>query len=201
MQQFFSEEWMFLTGIFLSLLVSVVCQLILIRYMLQLVKASEKLEEEKHKVLRKWIEEYLQDRQRITNLMIFIEKKSEELTIGGHRVIRIKHLSGQTLLLAVFLAGVGACKGIIEGKTLGQILPFYIICLFGMYLHFSLSSIMDLEGRKKTIQRNIFDFLQNGKTGLYTVMEPEEKGIETQKEFFGEEEDKELKELLREILV
>ena len=124
------------------------------------------------------------------------------MTIGKYKVTWIKHLSGQTLLLAVFLAGIGACKGIIEGQTLGQVLPFYIISLFGMYLHFSLSGIMDMEGKKKTIRMNLSDFLENNKTYLYTSYEVknEKKEIEEKKNFFGEDEDLELKEIIREIL-
>ena len=169
--------------------------------MLQMVKASEKLEEEKPKILKDWIEEYLREKQKIINIAVFIDKKLQKLTIGKYKIVSIKHFSGQMLLFAVFLAGVGACKGIIEGKTLGQVLPFYIISLFGMYLHFSLAGIMDLEGKKKIIQMNLSDFLENGKTYLYNLPEVErEKEIEEGKYFFGEEEDRELREIIREIL-
>ena len=118
------------------------------------------------------------------------------------KVVWIKHLSGQTLLLAIFLAGIGACKGIIEGKTLGQVLPFYIISLFGMYLHFTLSGILDLEGKQKIIRMNLSDFLENNKVYLYTALENEkENTVEEKKILFGDDEDAELKEIIREILV
>ncbi len=201
MKQFLLEQWLLLTGIFGALLVSVSCQLIITYYMLRMVKASENLEEERPKILKDWIEEYLKEKQKITNTAVYIDKKLQQLTIGRYKVSWIKHLSGQTLLLAVFLAGVGACKGIIDGKTLGQVLPFYIVSLFGMYLHFSLAGCLDLEGKKKMIQMNLSDFLENGKTYLYTSFKAEEeKEIEEGKNFFGEEEDRELKEILREIL-
>ncbi len=202
MKQFFLKEWMLLTGIFLALFISIFCQLIMIYYMLQMVKASEKLEEEPQKIFEDWIKEYLKEKQRITNTSVYVDKKLEKMSIGKYKVTWIKHLSGQTLLLAVFLTGIGACKGIIEGQTLGQVLPFYIISLFGMYLHFSLSGIMDMEGKKKTIRRNLSDFLENNKTYLYTSyeMKQEKKEIEEKKNFFGEDEDLELKEIIREIL-
>jgi len=201
MKPFFLEQWMFLTGILGGLFISIFCQLLITYYMLQMVKASEKLEEEKPKILKDWIEEYLREKQKIINIAVFIDKKLQKLTIGKYKIVSIKHFSGQMLLFAVFLAGVGACKGIIEGKTLGQVLPFYIISLFGMYLHFSLAGIMDLEGKKKIIQMNLSDFLENGKTYLYNLPEVErEKEIEEGKYFFGEEEDRELREIIREIL-
>lgn len=201
MKQFFLEQWPLITGILSSLIISSSCQLLITYYMRQMVKASEKLEEEPQKIFEDWIEEYLKEKQKITNTSVYIDRKLQQICIGKYNVIRIKHLSGQTLLLAIFLAGVGACKGIIEGQTLGQVLPFYIISLFGMYFHFSLSGIMDLEGKKKAIRMNLSDFLENSKTDLYFSCEAkEEKEIEEKKNYFGEEEDLELKEVIREIL-
>lgn len=201
MKQFFLEQWIFLIGIVSTLLISIFCQIFIIYYMLQIVNASEKLEEEKTAVLGEWIEEYIREKQKIGNVTIFINKKLEQLSLGKYKITKVKHLSGQMLLLAVFLAGMGACKGIIDGKTLGQILPFYILSLFGMYLHFSLAGVMDLEGKKKMIQMNVTDFLENGK--LYLYMSPrgeQEKAVEEEKHFFGQREDEELREIIREIL-
>ena len=166
-----------------------------------MMKASEKLEEEPQKIFEDWIKEYAKEKQRIANTSSYVDKKLQKMMIGKCKVNWIKHLSGQTLLLAVFLAGIGACRGIIEGQTLGQVLPFYIISLFGMYFHFSLSGVMDLEEKKKIIRRNLSDYLENNKEYMYTSYEvKEEKEIEEKKNFFGEEEDLELKEIIREIL-
>lgn len=201
MKELFLEQGIFFTGIIGFLLISVFCQFFIIYYMLQMVKASEKLEEEKTKVLRDWIEEYIREKQNIMNVTVFINKKLQQLSIGRVKISGIKHFSGQMLLLAIFLAGLGACKGIIEGKTLGEVLPFYIISLFGMYLHFSLSGVMDLEGKKKLIQTNLTDFLENGKMYLYlTMKEDKEREIEEEKKVFGEQEEQELREVIREIL-
>ena len=54
-----------------------------------------------------------------------------------------------------------------------------------------------MEEKKNTIQRNLIDFLENKKQCLYQTFE------KTQQEgakIFGEEEELELKEILREIL-
>ena len=201
MNQAFLEQWIFYLGILTALFNSIFCQFYITYYMLKMVKASEKLEEEKTPILKDWIEEYIKEKQNIINVPIFIDKKLQQLTIGKYKIARIKHFSGQMLLLAIFLAGLGACKGIMEGKTLGQILPYYIISLLGMYFHFSLSGVMDLEGKKKIIQMNLMDFLQNGKLYLYILPETEmDKEIEEGKNFFGEEEDKQLREMIREII-
>ena len=91
--------------------------------------------------------------------------------------------------------------GIIRGKTLGQVLPFYIISLLGLYVHFSLSAFVNLEENKKIIRMNMVDFLENKEPYFYCrTEEKEEKCIESVKEVFGEAEELELKEILREIL-
>lgn len=201
MKQFFSQQWPLLIGIIVALTVSVLCQILIAYYMLQMVKASENLEENQSGILKDWIEEYLKEKQMITNISVYIDKKLQQLCIGKYKIIWVKHLSGQTLLLAIFLAGVGACRGIIEGQTLGQVLPFYIISLFGMYIHFSLAGIIDLEGKKKSIQMNLSNFLENSNPYLYSFRkEKMQEEVEEGKNFFGENEDLELKEIIREIL-
>lgn len=200
MKQFILEHWGLLAGIFLALLISIVCQLIITYYMQQLIKASEKLEEESQKLFKHWIEEYLNEKQRITNTTLFIEKKLAQLSIGKCKLSWMKHVSGQTILIMIFLAGVGACRGIIMGKTLGQILPFYIVSLFGLYVHFSLAGLMDIEEKKKIIKMNLSDFLENGKTWLYVTKEIK-KEAEEERYVFEKDEDLELKEMIRQILV
>ena len=200
MKYFILEHWGLLAGIFFVLLINVVCHFIITYYMLRLIKASEKLEEESQKLFKNWIEEYLNEKQRITNTTLFVEKKLTQLSIGKCKLSWIKHISGQTMLIGIFLAGIGACRGIIMGKTLGQILPFYIISLFSLYLHFSLSGIMDIEGKKKIIEMNLADFLENGKTWLYMTKEIK-KGVEEERYIYDKDEDLELKEIIREILV
>lgn len=200
MKQFMLEQWILLTGIFLALFVSIFCQIIIIYYMWQMVKASEKLEEEPQKMFKEWIEEYLKEKPRIANTTTFVEKKIAQLHIRNYKMTWIKHISGQTLLFMVFLAGIGACKGIIAGETLGQILPFYIISLFGMYVHFSLAGIMNLEGKKKALKMNLVDFLENGDLGLYMISHEIKEETPEKKYIYGEDEDLELKELIREIL-
>ena len=116
-------------------------------------------------------------------------------------MIQIKHFSGQALLLMIFLTGLGACKGIIDGKTLGQILPYYIIGILGLYFHFSLTGFINLEEKQKNLHMNMLDFLENKKSYFYAqVFSKEEKGIGEVKNIFGEAEDLELKEIIREIL-
>lgn len=201
MKEFWNFSEVLLVIIVVILLASIGMQIWLLYHLLLLVKESGELEEGNTKKIRFWIEEYLENEREIMNIPIFVEQKIYQFQIGKYTLAHMKHISGQLLLLAIFLAGVGVCKDIIQGKTLGQILPFYVICLLGLYIHFLLSGFVDMEEKNKTIQRNVVDFLENKKAYLYQKRELQTQAdIEERKEIFGEKEDEELKNILREIL-
>lgn len=202
MKDFLVEQGIFIWGILLFLLLSIGCQLLTAFYLIQMLKESQSLEEGNPKLLRSWLEHFLKEESQITNIAIFVDKSIHNFRIWKFTFLQMKHAAGQLLLLAVFLAGIGACKGIVDGKTLGQILPFYIICLLGLYIHFSLSGFIDMEEKKKIIKTNLIDFLENHKPYLCQDINvsKEAENVESSFSSFGEEEEQELKELLREIL-
>ena len=82
MEELFREQWWLFLGIGISFLYSVICQLLIAYYMMQIVKESEKLESEKTKYFREWIEEYIKEEGKIanTNLLYFFIHKNR--TIG-----------------------------------------------------------------------------------------------------------------------
>ena len=183
------------------LLASIGIQIWILQHLLLLLKESEELEEGNASKIRFWIEEYIENEKEIMNIPIFVEQKIHQFKIRKYTLTQMKHISGQLLLFAIFLAGLGVCKDIIGGKTLGQILPFYVICLLGLYIHFLLSGFLDMEEKNKTIQRNVVNFLENKKAYLYQKKELQTQlDIEDRKDIFGEKEDEELKNILREIL-
>ena len=201
MKELFREQWWLFLSISICFMCSVFCQFLMAYYMIRMIKESEKLESEKAGLLKGWIEEYIKEESRISNTSVFVDKKIQQFCIGKWTILQIKHFSGQALLLMIFLAGTGACKGIIEGKTLGQILPYYIISILGLYIHFSLSGFLNLEENKKILRMNVVDFLENKKSYLYAQLYPkEEKEEQEVKKVFGEAQDLELKEIIREIL-
>lgn len=83
----------------------------------------------------------------------------------------MKHLSGQLMLAGVFVAGFGVFSGIVEGRRFVDLLPFYIISLFGIYLYLSALSIVDMPGRRQMLKTNLTDYLEN------TVAQRLEHGI------------------------
>ena len=201
MSYFWGQGWL-VAGIILFFLLSIGCQLVVGWFLLRLLKESKHLEEGNPRLLRGWLEQYLKEEGQIVNISAFVDKSLQDFKVGKFTLLGLKHMGGQLLLFDVFLAGIGACKGIVEGKTLGQILPFYLICLLGLYIHFSLSGVMDMEEKKGIIKTNVLDFLENHKPYLLrsSRLEKEDNREVEEKLYFGEQEEEQLKELLREIL-
>jgi len=65
------------------------------------------------------------------------------------------------VLLSVVCAGLGICRGILDGRSIGEILPYYIVSFFGLYLYFSVSAIVDLRMQKRILKTNLVDYLEN----------------------------------------
>lgn len=156
----------------------------------------------------------------VSNIPIFVDKYINRIRFMGMSVNFIKHLSGQIMMAGVFVAGFGVCKGIIEGKRFVDLLPFYIVSLFGIYLFLSISSIVDMPGRRKILKTNLTDYLENhiaerlehgigDKEKLQWELEQEKETIrkprnarvvyqdEQEESTFTEKEAKELEELLK----
>ena len=150
----------------------------------------------------------------ILNVPVFVEKFLNKIKMGRFTVLTWKHISGQLILLSVFTAGLGACQGIIEGNTLGEILPFYIISMFDLYLYFAISGFVDITEKKRVLKINLVDYLENHmenkiedlEESIRKLEEPKENAkFESKREYndavLRNKSDKaELEELLREFL-
>lgn len=107
----------------------------------------------------------------VANIPVFVDKYINRIRIMGMSIDFMKHLSGQLMLAGVFVAGFGVCSGIVEGRGFVDLLPFYIISLFGIYLYLSITSIVDMPNRRKMLKTNLTDYLEN------TVAQRLEHGI------------------------
>lgn len=105
----------------------------------------------------------------IANVPIFVDKFISRMSLGPVSPHLLEHLSGQLMLLSVVSSGVGVCRRIIAGSTLGQILPFYIVSMMGLYLFFSISAIVDLKGKRRVLKINLVDYLENHLSGRMEV--------------------------------
>lgn len=97
----------------------------------------------------------------IHNIPVFVDKFINRLSLGHLSFDLIYHLSGQLMLLSVVFAGVGICRSILAGRTLGAILPFYIVSFLGLYLYFSVSTVADIKGKRRILKINLVDYLEN----------------------------------------
>lgn len=97
----------------------------------------------------------------VLNVSVFVDKYLCRIKMGRFSVGVWKHLSGQLVLLSVFVAGIGACMGIIEGNTLGDILPFYIISMLDLYFYFAITGFTDIEEKKRVLKIHLVDYLEN----------------------------------------
>lgn len=97
----------------------------------------------------------------VANIPVFVDKFINRIRVMGMSINFMKHLSGQLMLAGVFIAGFGVCKGIVEGRKFVDLLPFYIISLFGIYLYLSVMSIVDMPNRRRMLKTNLTDYLEN----------------------------------------
>ena len=97
----------------------------------------------------------------VANIPVFVDKFLNRMTLGPLSFETIYHLSGQLMLLSVVFSGVGVCKSIIGGRTVGEVLPFYIVSFFGLYFYFSISTVVDVRGKRRVLKINLVDYLEN----------------------------------------
>lgn len=97
----------------------------------------------------------------MSNISIFVDKYINQIKIGRISLSTLKHISGQLILLAILIAGIGACRGIILGDSIIYIVPYYVISFLGLYCYFAISSLIDISNKTKILRTNLIDYLEN----------------------------------------
>ena len=97
----------------------------------------------------------------VANIPVFVDKFINRLAIGRLSFETIYHMSGQAILLSVVCSGVGICKSIVVGRTLGELIPFYMVSFFGLYVYFCVSTVVDIKGKRRVLKINLVDYLEN----------------------------------------
>ena len=69
------------------------------------------------------------------------------------------------MLLAILVAGIGACLGISRGENFFTIVPFYVISFLGLYCYFAVSSLIDIPSKTRILRTNLVDYLENHMAG------------------------------------
>ena len=64
-------------------------------------------------------------------------------------------------MLSVLTAGISVYLSLSAGDTLFQIIPYYFISILGLYFYFSISGIVDIQGKREMLKINLVDYLEN----------------------------------------
>ena len=210
---------MFLTFMILILLLSILLQIMIGVLYQKLINEAEQMQNTEDKNLKQCkvkFEKYYELNREILNISSFTEHALNHMKIGKIKITILSHLSGQAMLLVVLTGGLGAYFGIIEGAAIGELLPYYMISLFGLYVYFSITAFVNLGNKKELLKANIVDYLENTMLiRLKSVKEKEQiekkmerefqqefqnKNKDIRKRLFTKPEEQELEELLNEFL-
>ncbi len=164
MFRIFQEEKLISVFMGLFLVLSILTRLGLGMVYQRLIKETDNMAATENKMLKQCKLKFancFQLNHGVANIPVFVDKFLNRLTIGYLSFDGIYHLSGQLMLLSVVCSGIGVCKSIIHGRMLGEILPFYIVSFLGLYVYFSVSTIVDVKGKRRVLKVNLVDYLEN----------------------------------------
>ncbi len=164
MFQIFREEKIITICILSFFAVSILMRLLLGILYQNMIREAENMATTDHKLLKQCKLKFAncyQLNHGVPNIPVFVDKFLGRLALGPLSFESMYHLSGQAMLLSVVSAGVGICKSILDGRMLGEILPFYIVSFLELYLYFSITTMLDVKGRKRILKINLVDYLEN----------------------------------------
>lgn len=174
MFEIFQEEPVISGGIIGFLVFSVLVRLLLGAMYGNMIKEADNMAATNNKLLKQCKLKFAhcyQLNNGVANIPIFVDKFLNRLALGPFSFDTLYHLSGQCMLLSVICSGIGVCRYIVEGKSFGELLPFYILSFIGLYLYFSVSTVVDIKGRKRVLKVNLVDYLENHLSARIDVTE------------------------------
>lgn len=158
-------EHKLLSGIFLSLLLlSIICQIMIGVIYQRMIRETDNMSSTGNKLLKQMKMKFAscyQTNGGVANVSIFVDRFVGKISFLRISLTGLQHLSGQLMLLSVAAAGLGACREIIRGETVGRILPYYIVSFLGLYVWFAISGLVDIPGKKERLKINLVDYLEN----------------------------------------
>ena len=170
----FKEEKVITAGILVFLCLSVLVRLMLAWMYHTMIRETDNMATTGNRLLKPCKVKFANCYQLnggVANIPVFVDKFLNRLSFGHLSFDAWYHLSGQCMLFSVVFAGVGICKGILDGRMLGEILPFYIVSFLELYLYFSLSALVDIKGKQRVLKTNLIDYLENHLSGRIPVTE------------------------------
>lgn len=164
MFEVFQKEKLIVALMFASLLISILVRLVLAFVYQEMIQETENMSTTKHKMLKqcklKFSNCYRMNNG-MQNIPVFVDKFLNRLALWKLPLDTVYHLSGQFMLLSVVFSGIGTYKQLAKGSVLGDVIPFYLFCMIGLYLYFTVSSMLDVQGKKNNLKINLVDYLEN----------------------------------------
>lgn len=160
----FQEEKLIAVCMFICLGASIVLRVLLGMLYRNMIKEADNMASTENRLLKQCKTKFASCYQLsngVANIPVFVDKFLNRMSLGHMTFETMYHLSGQLMLLSVVFSGIGVCRSIMGGRTLGDILPFYIVSFFGLYLYFSISTVVDVRGKKRILKINLVDYLEN----------------------------------------
>lgn len=207
---------LFQNDIFLKLAIflitlSIICQIVAGVLYQSMIQETDNMSATNNKLLKQCKLKFIncfQLNSGVANISIFVDKFMNRMKVGMVTLPGLSNFSGQMILLAVLLCGIGLYRRITEGRHMVELFPYYIVSFFGLYAFFSVSSLVDIKGKREILKTNIVDYLENHMVNRLKVlpreriakeiMEAEASEQEVPK--FGRKEKQELERLLQEFL-
>lgn len=160
----FQEERLITICMFTCLGISIILRIFLGLLYRHMIKEADNMAITKNRLLRQCKTKFASCYELtggVANIPVFVDKFLGRMALGHLSFDTLYHLSGQMMLLSVVCSGIGVCKSILAGRTLGDVLPFYIASFFGLYAYFSISTVVDVSGKKRVLKVNLVDYLEN----------------------------------------
>lgn len=160
----FQEEKVVAVCMFVCLGASILFRVLLGMLYRNMIKEADNMASTENRLLKQCKTKFASCYQMsngVSNIPVFVDKFLNRMSLGHMTFETMYHLSGQLMLLSVVFSGIGVCRSIMGGRTLGDVLPFYIVSFFGLYLFFSISTVVDVRGKKRILKVNLVDYLEN----------------------------------------
>lgn len=160
----FIEHRLLCIAYLILLLLSIICQMAIGVILKKMLRETDNMSATANKRLKQCKLKFMNCYQlngSVANVPVFVDKFLSKLTFMGISLRNVQHLAGQLVLLSVAVAGIGVCREIIEGNTVGNVLPYYLASFLGLYVYFSVSGMVDIEGKMERLKISLVDYLEN----------------------------------------
>lgn len=146
------------------LVLSIICQIVIGVLFQHMIKESDNMSATEDKLLKQCklkYANYYKLNGKIINTAVFVDKFIRKIQYAGLSLKQMSHLSGQFMMLSVLMAGISVYLSLAAGDTLFQIIPYYFVSILGLYFYFSVSGIVDIQGKREMLKINLVDYLEN----------------------------------------